>query len=67
VRSAEYIDSQLFCNANEKNHYLTIDRWKSATAFKAFRSQWQNEYEALDQRCETLTEREVFIGSFNQT
>ena len=44
--------------------YLTIDRWESQQAYLKFREQYRADYEALDRKCEALTESEKQIGSF---
>jgi heme-degrading monooxygenase HmoA len=44
--------------------YLTIDHWTSADAFAEFQRQWHAEYEALDRRMESLTQRERSIGQY---
>jgi heme-degrading monooxygenase HmoA len=44
--------------------YTTIDMWESESAFKAFKAEFAAEFEAIDKRCEHLTENEVLIGRF---
>lgn len=63
ARSADYHGSELLRHA-AGGGYLTIDRWSSIAAFEEFRSQWQQEYEALDRYCTALTEREALVGRF---
>ncbi len=44
--------------------YLTIDRWASEEAFRAFRKSNDASYESLDRACDALTARETRIGAF---
>ncbi len=46
--------------------YQTKDRWTTREAYESFRSANKAEYEALDRRCEALTESERQLGSFVQ-
>lgn len=64
TRGEGYLGTELHREANGKARYLVIDRWGSETAFQAFRERWASAYEALDRRCELLTDRETPIGSF---
>jgi heme-degrading monooxygenase HmoA len=48
----------------EAGEYLTLDYWVSEEAFLAFRAANLADYEAIDRRCETLTEREERIGGY---
>lgn len=62
-RSSEYRGSELLRSAAGRR-YVTVDRWTSAEAFDAFRDRWRADYEALDRKCESLTQREALIGRF---
>ena len=44
--------------------YLTIDRWASEEAFRAFRKDHDPEYESLDRSSDELTSRETRIGAY---
>jgi hypothetical protein len=44
--------------------YLTIDRWASEDAFRAFRKDHDGDYETLDRSCDVLTSRETRIGAY---
>jgi len=44
--------------------YLTIDRWKSEEAFRAFRKDHDAAYEELDRACDALTEKETRVGAY---
>jgi heme-degrading monooxygenase HmoA len=59
-----YLGTELLHDTTDPRHYLTLDRWASAEAYKTFRKQWRTEYELLDKRCNGLTESEALIGAF---
>lgn len=43
--------------------YLTIDRWISLDAYRAFRDAHAEPYAEIDARCEALTVDEALIGA----
>jgi len=63
-KSEGYLGTVLHRNISEKLRYLTTDYWVSIEARDAFREQFSQEFAELDQRCETLTEKEVDLGDF---
>jgi quinol monooxygenase YgiN len=58
------LGTELHRDANTKGRYVTIDRWNSREGYETFRSQHSAAYQALDARCEELTERETPLGAF---
>jgi heme-degrading monooxygenase HmoA len=62
--SPEYRGTELLRDAYIPGNYLTIDRWTSEEAFRAFRKDHDREYETLDRACDALTSREVRIGAY---
>ena len=62
--SPEYHGTELLRDAYVTGSYLTIDRWASEEAFRAFRKDHDAEYEKLDRACDALTERETRVGAF---
>lgn len=62
--SDKYIGTELLREAFVPNNYLTIDRWSSEEAFRAFRKGHDAEYEKLDRECDDLTSRETRIGAY---
>jgi len=63
-KSPDYKGTELLRDAYETGKYLTIDRWTSEEAFRAFRKQNDAEYEAFDRTCDALTRRESRIGAY---
>ncbi len=62
--SADYHVTELLRDAYVPGSYLTIDRWASEQAFRAFRRGHDSEYEAVDRACDDLTSRETRIGAY---
>ena len=62
--SPDYLGTELLCDAYVPGAYLTIDRWSSEEAFRAFRKDHDPEYEQLDRSCDALTASETRIGAF---
>lgn len=63
-RAPGYQRSELHRDRSQPKHFLTLDFWESREACERFKAAYAAEYEALDTRCETLTEREREIGRF---
>ncbi len=62
--SSEYLGTELLKDAYVPGRYLTIDRWSSEEAFRAFRKAHDADYEAIDRECDSLTAAESRIGAF---
>ena len=62
--SPEYQGTELLRDAYVPGKYLTIDRWTSEEAFRAFRKTHDADYETLDRACDALTSRETRIGAY---
>ena len=62
--SAEYRGTELLRDAYIPGSYLTIDRWTSEAAFRAFRKDHDADYEAIDRACDALTSCETRIGAY---
>lgn len=63
--SPEYQGTELLRDAYVPGNYLTIDRWSSEEAFRAFRKDHDGEYEALDRKCDALTGKETRVGAYS--
>jgi len=57
-RSPGYVGTLLLKDATDPLRYITIDRWVSAEAYRAFRERFGREYAELDRQCEALTTAE---------
>ena len=64
ARAPGYLGTQLLRDEATPGRYLTIDRWQSAEAYRAFRARYDAEYAALDRQCGAYTRQERAIGSF---
>ena len=62
--SPEYRGTELLRDAYIPGSYLTIDRWTSEDAFRAFRKEHDADYETLDRACDALTQKETRIGAY---
>jgi heme-degrading monooxygenase HmoA len=62
--SADYKGTELLRDAYIPGSYLTIDRWASEEAFRAFRREHDAEYEQIDRNCDALTSRETRVGAY---
>ena len=56
----------LLKGTGEPAEYLTLDRWVSARAYEAFRRARNEEFTALDRRCEALTAEEQEVGEYEE-
>jgi heme-degrading monooxygenase HmoA len=63
-RSPGYLGTELLRDAYISASYLTIDRWASEEAFRAFRKDHDAAYEQLDRACDALTQKETRIGAY---
>ncbi len=63
--SIEYQGTELLRDAYVPGAYLTIDRWASEEAFRAFRKDHDADYEAVDRACDDLTSKETRIGAYS--
>ena len=62
--SPDYHGTELLRDAYVPGSYLTIDRWTSEEAFRAFRKNHDADYEKLDRQCDDLTGRETRVGAY---
>ena len=46
--------------------YITIDRWVTKAAYEKFMQEFQQEFTALDRRCESMTQLEEQVGEFEE-
>lgn len=62
--SPDYRGTELLRDTFIAGNYLTVDRWASEEAFRAFRKDHDQEYETLDRQCDLLTGKETRIGAY---
>ena len=62
--SPNYQGTELLRDAYVPGSYLTIDRWTSEEAFRAFRKEHDADYETLDRQCDALTGKETRVGAY---
>jgi heme-degrading monooxygenase HmoA len=63
-QSTDYVGTELLKDAYVPGRYVTIDRWRSEAAFRAFRAEHDAAYEQLDRACDALTASETRIGAY---
>lgn len=63
-QSAGYLGTELHCDISNNQRYLTVDYWVSKEVRDNFREQFAAEFVTLDKRCESLTDKEFFLGDF---
>lgn len=63
-QSTGYLGTELHRDITNTTRYLTIDYWVSKKARDSFREQFAEEFAALDRQCESLTDKEFFLGEF---
>lgn len=64
--SPDYLGTELLRDLDRPGRYFTLDHWTSRDAFRRFKQDRHAEYAAIDKQCESLTEREVFLGNFER-
>ena len=63
-QSPDFRGTELIRDLNQPGRYLTLDRWTSGEALQHFKQEHQTAYSDLDKKCESLTEKEAFLGNF---
>ncbi len=64
AQDESYIGTELIHHFNSARSYATLDFWTSKEAYDKFRKQRLDDYKALDEACEDLTDSEREIGTF---
>lgn len=65
-RGKGYIATELMCDSQQPDRYLTLDFWKSYKHYEQFKNQNREIYRLIDERCESLTATESEIGQFSR-
>ena len=63
-QSPDYLGTELIRDLDHLGRYLTLDHWTSRESLHRFKQAHQSAYAALDKQCESLTEKETFLGDF---
>ena len=63
-QEAAYLGTELNHEHEGSRRYITLDFWTFEEAYEGFRKKHLVEYQAIDQRCEELTESESKLGTF---
>ena len=63
-KAAGFVRTELNRDQKNRQRYLTLDYWESEEAYARFREQHLAEYQAIDERCEEMTEAENALGTF---
>ena len=63
-QDSSYLGTIILTDNSKQGRYITIDRWKTEQAYKAFLVKYAKEYKTLDKLCDGLTKEEKFLGSF---
>ncbi len=61
ARADGFVGTELFRGADAPNRFVTIDRWRDRSDWRAFLQQWQGDYQALDTKVEHLTAVELAL------
>src|SRR5215469_12383624 len=61
-RSKSFLRMEIFRDRNNENHYVTMDYFASKAGYDAFMREFGQEYEALDRRCDGVSENEREMG-----
>jgi len=59
-----YIETLLLRDRAQELRYVTVDRWVSVDAYRAFREEFSRQYDELDRLCHELTTHEAPLGEF---
>ena len=61
-----YERTVLVRDGEDERRYVTIDRWRDAASYEAFRREYEAEHAALDRDGLALTEVERRLGQFEE-
>jgi quinol monooxygenase YgiN len=65
-RDANHGGTHLYRNTSRPRVYLTVDYWRSQTAYEAFLQAQQTEYKRIDAECDGLTLNERRVGNYQE-
>jgi len=65
-KSPDYFGTKLMRDLDTPGRYVTVDKWETAYDFERFKKTAEFEYNAIDGKCEELTESERLVGVFQE-
>jgi heme-degrading monooxygenase HmoA len=63
--SPGFVSTTLMKDTRDSRRFVVADRWTSEELYEEFKRSHEKQYQALDERCRRLTERETEIGRFD--
>ena len=60
--SPDYLGTELYRSSTGATRFVTVDTWRSRTAYEAFRKANAAEYATLDEWCRQLLAHERMLG-----
>lgn len=66
AESDGFLETRLLRAKESPGVYQTIDRWASREAYAAFKLEFAERYEALDEKVGDLSRRETYLGLFDE-
>ena len=60
--SDEYVSTELYRALGGAHRYITVDQWRSRSAYEAFRKTYADEYAQIDEWCNRLIDHERTLG-----
>ena len=66
-QSAGFLGTHLLRDTSDPLRFITVDRWRTANDYCAFREAHGRQYRELDQQCERLTTGERSLGHYDET
>lgn len=64
ARDPEWLRTELLRDDRDSARFVTVDYWTSRAARDAHRAAHDTEFRAIDERCASYTEYEIFLGDF---
>lgn len=65
-RAPGYLDTRLLKDRDVPGRCVTVDRWESEAAYRAYRERFAAEHDAIDRACEALTVEETVLGAYGE-
>jgi len=59
-----FLETEFLGDVNDEYRFMTVDHWESKDAMEAFLVKYAEEYKKIDDKCESFTESENYLGEF---